>query len=326
MRIYSLIFLTLLSLFAYQLQAQHRGPNIIVILADDLGIGDLSCYNGKNVHTPNIDALAKMGIQYTSFYANSTVCSPSRAALLTGKYPDRVGVPGVIRQDSSDNWGYLDPSATLLPQRLHEAGYRTAAIGKWHLGYASPNLPNDKGFDYFKGFLGDMMDDYYTHLRGGKNWMRENKEVIQPEGHATDLFTNWALDYIRNNQKTGEPFFLYLAYNAPHFPIQPPHDFEQKVAKREKGLTEARIKNIALVEHMDHCIGKLVNQLREMGQLENTLIVFTSDNGGSLPHAQSNGLLRGGKQDFYEGGIRVPFIAAWKNKLPAGKNQLRWIC
>jgi arylsulfatase A-like enzyme len=186
-------------------------PNIIFILADDLGYADLSFTGGKDVKTPHIDALAAKGMFMKNFYANSTVCSPSRAALLTGLYPDLVGVPGVIRQQQKDSWGYLKEDAILLPAVLKKSGYQTAIIGKWHLGFDKPNIPNSRGFDQFKGFLGDMMDDYYTHRREGINWMRENEKEIDPKGHATDLFTDWAIDYVVEKNKSTAPYFLYLA-------------------------------------------------------------------------------------------------------------------
>lgn len=310
----------LISICNVRLEAQnYKQPNIIMILADDLGYGDLSCLGGKDVHTPNIDQLANNGIQFSNFYANSTVCSPSRASLLTGRYPDLVGVPGVIRQEKKDSWGYLKNDTELLPSILKRNLYHTALIGKWHLGFKSPNLPNDRGFEHFKGFLGDMMDDYYNHRRGGVNWMRFNDKIIDPKGHATDLFTEWSIDYLNERKKEHTPFFLYLAYNAPHFPIQPPSAYLEKVKTRIPGIDEKRAMNIALVEHMDHSIGKLLKTLSENEQLSNTLIIFSSDNGGSLPHAQSNGNLNGGKQDMLEGGIKVPLFLFWDQHFKSGK-------
>ena len=312
--------LILLQCYAVAQSATTSKPNIIFILADDLGYADLSFTGGKDVKTPHIDALAAKGMFLKNFYANSTVCSPSRAALLTGKYPDLVGVPGVIRQQEKDSWGYLKEDAILLPAVLKKSGYQTAIIGKWHLGFDKPNIPNSKGFDQFKGFLGDMMDDYYTHRRDGINWMRENEKEIDPKGHATDLFTDWAIDYVIEKNKSTSPFFLYLAYNAPHFPIQPPVEFLEKVKQREPDATESRAKNIALVEHLDASIGKLMATLEASGQMNNTIIVFSSDNGGSLPHGQSNGILNGGKQDMLEGGIKVPAVVVWKNQIKAGSS------
>jgi arylsulfatase A-like enzyme len=293
-------------------------PNMLCILVDDLGYGDLACQGASDMRTPHIDQLAAQGMRMTQFYANCTVCSPSRASLLTGRYPDMVGVPGVIRQFEKNSWGYLDPGAVLIPGPLNQKGYHTAIIGKWHLGFDTPNTPNERGFDYFKGFLGDMMDDYWTHLRGGENWMRLNQKPIDPEGHATNLFTDWTLDYLEQRIDDKQPFFLYLAYNAPHFPIQPPQEFLDRVRQRESGLSEKRAKNVAFIEHLDHHIGRILEYLEKSGLSENTLIVFTSDNGGALRYEQKNLPLRGGKQDMYEGGIRVPAFIVWKGKIQAG--------
>ena len=295
-------------------------PNIVLILADDLGYGDLSSFGAEDLRTAHLDDLMSRGLRLDQFYANGTVCSPTRASLMTGRYPDIAGVPGVIRQWSKDSWGYLDPNAPTLPEYLRKAGYATAMIGKWHLGFQPPNIPNDRGFEFFHGFLGDMMDDYYQHHRGGKNWMRKNREAIKPKGHATDLFTQWAIDYIRAEAETSAPFFLYLAYNAPHFPIQPPREWLQRVKQREPMLPEKRAKNVAFVEHLDDGIGRVVAAIREAGIEEDTIVIFSSDNGGSIPHAQSNGVLRGGKQDHWEGGIRVPTCVVWPGKIPSKRS------
>jgi len=301
--------------FASGKSINHEKPNIIVILVDDLGYGDLSIQGGKDIYTPNIDKLFEKGMHFRNFYANCTVCSPTRASLMTGCYPDMVGVPGVIRTHEDDSWGYLKKDVTTLPEMLKKAGYKTAIVGKWHLGLESPNLPNDRGFDFFHGFLGDMMDDYWTHLRHGNNYMRINSEVVDPKGHATDVFTGWAIDYLKDQQKSEVPFFLYLAYNAPHFPIQPPEDWFEKVKKREPSLTKKRAKNVALVEHLDSGIGKVLSTLDELGLDKNTVIIFSSDNGGHLPSGASNGDLRGGKQDMYEGGIKVPTCFVWNGQI-----------
>lgn len=248
---------------------RNSKPNILFILADDLGWGDLSCQGATDLRTPNIDRILQNGIRFTNFYSNSCVCSPSRAALLTGRYPDMVGVPGLVRDIKTDNWGYLIPSAQLLPQLLKKAHYQTAIIGKWNLGLESPNLPNDRGFDQFYGFLDDMMDDYYTYLRNGKNFMRINQQEVDPKGHATEVFTSWALDYLHRQEKKKDPFFLYLAYNAPHVPIQPPKEWlVDKVKAREPGITENRAKIVALIEHLDYNIGLILNQLESTGELD----------------------------------------------------------
>lgn len=292
-------------------------PNILIILVDDLGYGDLSCQGGTDIHTPNIDYLFNKGVKFNRFYANCTVCSPTRASLLSGCYPDMVGVPGVIRTNKNNSWGYLKEDIPTLPDMLKKGGYRTALVGKWHLGLEAPNIPNQRGFDYFHGFLGDMMDNYWTHLRQGHNYMRLNESTIEPEGHATDIFSDWAADYITQTKNEEEPFFLFLAYNAPHFPIQPPEDWLNKVLEREGAISEKRAKNIAFVEHLDAGIGRVISALEASGQGRNTLIIFSSDNGGHLKSGASNGALRGGKQDMYEGGIRVPTVFVWKEKFKA---------
>ena len=294
-------------------------PNFLIILTDDHGYGDVSTYGASDVRTPNIDRLAAEGMAFTAMRANATVCSPSRAALLTGRYPDRVGVPGVIRTEAADSWGYLDPAVPTLADELRRAGYHTAIVGKWHLGLDSPNTPNERGFDLFHGFLGDMMDSYLTHLRQGRNYMRRNAEVVNPTGHATELFTAWAGDYLRERaRQPDEPFFLYLAYNAPHFPIEPPAEWLARVRQRAPHLNEERARNVAFVEHLDDNIGRVLATLRELGLDRTTVVVFTADNGGSLPHAQNNDPWRGGKQSHYDGGLRVPFVTRWPPGVAAG--------
>lgn len=294
-------------------------PNFLIILTDDHGYGDVSAYHASDVRTPNIDRLGAQGMLFTTMRANATVCSPSRAALLTGRYADRVGVPGVIRTQPDDSWGYFDPKVTTIADELKKAGYHTAIVGKWHLGLESPNRPNERGFDFFHGFLGDMMDSYTTHLRHGTNYMRRNAEVIEPRGHATDLFSDWAATYLRERAKAkDQPFFLYLAYNAPHFPIEPPAEWLAKVKQRAPRMKDARAKNVAFVEHLDDRIGRVLAALKENGLEENTIVVFSADNGGSLPHAQNNDPWRGGKQDHYDGGLRVPFMVRWPAQIKPG--------
>ncbi len=311
-------FLSLLALSTSTFSHANENPNILCILVDDLGYGDLSCMGATDMQTPNIDQLMQDGMKFSNFYTNSTVSSPTRASLLTGQYPDMVGVPGVIRQWEHMSWGFFKPDAVTLPDMLRKAGYHTGIIGKWHLGLESPNLPNERGFDHFHGFLSDMMDDYWNHRRHGVNWMRLSDQEVAPKGHATDIFTQWSVDYIEERTTNNEKFFLYLAYNAPHDPIQPPEEWLQKVKEREPGLSEKRAKLVAFIEHLDSDIGKVIASLKEQGIYDETLIIFTSDNGGVLKYEANNGPFKGGKQDMYEGGIKVPACFVWKNHIEAG--------
>jgi arylsulfatase A-like enzyme len=307
---------------AASVQAQQKSSaepeNVILILADDLGYGDLSSFGATDLETPNIDRLTNNGVRFDNFYANSPVCSPTRAAILTGRYPDIVGVPGLVRTMPFDNWGYLSQQAMLQPQMLKGAGFHSAIIGKWNLGLESPNTPTERGFDHFHGFLGDMMEDFYTHLRHGRNYMRLNREKIDPQGHATDLFTDWSIDYLRERKQDGRKFFLYLAYNAPHVPIQPPAEWLEKVKKRQPKIDQKRAKMVALIEHMDMSVGRVIKALEENGQAGNTLIIFTSDNGGQVSAGANCGPLRGAKENMFEGGIRVPMCAVWPGHISPG--------
>ncbi len=300
---------------------QPQRPNVLVILADDLGYGDVGYQQvARDIRTPHIDRLAREGMVLQNFYANCPVCSPTRASLLTGCYPDRVGVPGVIRTHAENNWGYLSPRAVLLPEVLRRAGYRTGIVGKWHLGLREPNLPHLRGFEHVRAFLGDMMDDYWTHRRHGINYMHDGKRFIDPKGHATDVFTRWAVEFIRRQAQADakRPFFLYLAYNAPHVPIQPPPEWLDRVRKRHPELPLRRAKLVALIEHMDHGIGQVLAALDETGLAKNTLVIFTSDNGGQLSAGANNGPWRDGKQSMYEGGLRVPAVVRWPGVVAPG--------
>jgi len=308
-----LILLGLVFLVCWNYPALGSRPNILLILVDDLGYGDLSCLGAQDMQTPQLDRLSRAGMRFDQFYASCPVCSPTRAALLTGRYPDMVGVPGVIRTHQANSWGYLKPGVSLLPKVLRSAGYHTAMVGKWHLGLASPNTPWERGFDLFHGFLGDMMDDYWNHRRHGHNYIYQDQERYDPVGHATDLFTQWAVEYLVSRQNGAEPFSLYLAYNAPHTPIQPPDSWLQKVRERQPGISGERAKLVALIEHMDHGIGRVLKALQDSGLGQNTLVIFASDNGGQVNVGANNGGLRGGKQQMYEGGIRVPCFMVWPN-------------
>lgn len=311
----------LLSAFLGALLGEARAapPNFLLIFTDDHGYGDVSIYGAADMRTPNIDRIGKEGMVFTTMRANCTVCSPSRAALLTGRYPDRVGVPGVIRTQPGNSWGWFAPGVPTIADELGQAGYDTGIVGKWHLGLESPNTPNERGFGFFHGFLGDMMDSYTAHLRHGNNYLRSDDEVVEAEGHATDLFTDWSIAYLKERAaKPERPFFLYLAYNAPHFPIEPPAEWLAKTKELHPGMDEKRAANVAFVEHLDRGIGRVLDSLDELGLTGNTVVVFCADNGGSLPHGQSNDPWRDGKQSHYDGGLRVPFLMRWPGRIAAG--------
>ena len=303
-------------------------PNVLFILADDLGFGDLSVQRqfggAEDIQTPHVDSIFQGGLTFRNFYANCTVCSPTRAALMSGRYPASVGVPGVIRPWPEDNWGYLSPGVTLLPAHLKSAGYDTALFGKWHLG-GEPhngrfNDPAARGFDLFRGFRGGMLSDYVTHVRRFPDGSERNM-MTDPAAagtHATDLFSDWAADRLRERTPDDPPFFLYLAYNAPHTPVQPPAEWVTKVKAREPGIGDKRAKLVALIEHMDAGVGRVLRALEESGHAGNTLVVFTSDNGGQLSAGANNGPYRGGKEDLYEGGHRVPCGVRWPGVVAPG--------
>ncbi len=309
------LLVPLLFLYCLSLQSLHAvQPDIVLIVADDLGWGDLGCFGAQDLQTPAIDGLAQKGQRWTNFYANCCVCSPTRASILTGCYPDRVGVPGVIRTHANNSWGKLADVAT-LPAVLKTVGYQSACIGKWHLGLTAGDHPLDRGFDHFHGFLGDMMDDYYTHLRHGNNYMNLGRIQINPAGHATSLFSDWACEAIEHMTQQRNPYFLYLAFNAPHTPIQPPPEALQKVLDRSPNMPARRAQLVALIEDMDAAVGRVLRCIESTQR--DTLIVFVSDNGGQLDAGANNGPLRDGKQSKYEGGLRIPAIFVRASKIPA---------
>jgi arylsulfatase A-like enzyme len=300
--------------------ATTQKPNILVIMVDDLGYGDLSSYGAKDIKTPKIDSLMQQGVRFTDFTANCCVCSPSRAAFLTGQNQDMVGVPGVVRTHDKSNWGFLDPNTTTLPDVLQQNGYRTSLIGKWHLGLKAPNLPKQRGFEEFHGFIGDMMDDYWHHRRFDINYMYYNDKLLNTEGtHATDLFTDWAIEDIKKAKEDGRPFFQFLAYNAPHSPIHPPKDWLAKFKKENPNASKLRANIGALIEHLDYNIGKVIDTLDELGLTENTLVIFTSDNGGKTKYGASNGPFRSDKTHVYEGGLKVCTSFTMPGTIAAGR-------
>jgi len=286
-------------------------------MVDDLGYADLSSYGSTDMQTPQLDRLMAEGMRFNEFYTNSCVCSPTRAAFLTGRYPEMVGMPGVTRLHKRASWGNLTPDSVMLPELFQAAGYKTTLIGKWHLGIEDGDRPNQRGFDEFQGLLLGMMDDYWEHSRQGFQQMRRNEEKIHPEGHGTDLITQWSIEAIERDVKAGIPFFQFLAYNAPHFPVQPPEEWLEKVQEREPGIDPVRAKMVAFVEHLDDGIGKVLAAVDDLGIRENTIVYFSSDNGGLVRVGSNNGSLRAGKTDVYEGGIKSPAVIRWPARIAA---------
>ncbi len=301
----------------------HR-PNIIFIVADDLGYADLGCYGGREAQfgavSPVIDQLAENGIKFTQGYSNSPVCSPTRFALMTARYQYRLRgaaeEPINSKSKGSSTLG-LPPEHPTLPSQLKASGYRTALFGKWHLGYPPHFSPLMSGYDEFFGPMSGGVD-YFTHCANSGDHDLYQGDIEEPTaGYLTDLISQRAVDYVKANTDT--PFFLSLHYTAPHWPWETRDDeaLAQEVKSNLFHLHGGNIETYRrMIHHMDEGIGWVVAALRETGQLENTLIVFTSDNGGE--RFSDNWPLVGGKMDLTEGGIRVPWIAHWPNVIAGG--------
>jgi arylsulfatase A-like enzyme len=304
--------LLLLALFALLSRAAlaESKPNIIYFLIDDLGYADCGFNGGQDIRTPNIDKLAKEGAVLKSYYVQP-VCSPTRSALMTGRYATHTGVYNVVRPGAP--WG-LPLAERLLPQALKEVGYTTAITGKWHLGeFQSDYTPTRRGFDHQYGhYFGAL--DYFTHDRDGKlDWYRNDKP-LEEEGYTTHLVAKEATRLIRE-QATDKPLFLYVPFNGIHSPHQVPDSYTEPY----KNLPKLRQSIAGMLSAVDEAIGQITAALTEKGLRENTLIIFSSDNGGPGPgSATMNTPLRAGKGTLYEGGIRVCSFATWPGKIPAG--------
>jgi arylsulfatase A len=308
-------------------------PNIVFIMVDDLGYGDIGCYGNEINRTPNIDGLARDGLRFTDFHSNGPMCSPTRASFLTGMYQYRFGPEFERALDGVSHYGKgLPLEASTIAEILKDAGYATSVFGKWHLGYQPPFLPLNQGFDEFSG-LGSGDGDHHTHIdRSGREDWWQGDELKMEEGYSTDLITSHSIDFIKRHRD--RPFFLYVSYLAIHFPWQgpedPPHRLEGIDYHDDKwGIIPDR-KNVrphikAMVESVDQGVGRITKTLRELDLGGNTLVVFTSDNGGytdyrggGFENISSNGPLRGQKTEVYEGGHRVPAIVCWPGHVLAG--------
>jgi arylsulfatase A-like enzyme len=312
-RVFSVCLISLL-VAPFALSQQER-PNIVLIMSDDLGYGDLSSYGAKDVRTPNIDSIGRDGVRLTDFYANGVLCSPTRAGLMTGRYQQRYAIETALGGQGSRG---LIVTGRSLPQLLKANGYATGLIGKWHLGGTPEVSANAHGFEYFFGFLAGYID-HYRHDRGPNQpdlW--ENDKPIRQEGYMTDLITERSVGFIEKN--AGRPFFIDVAYNAPHWPYQPP---DKPSAARENGRhllphdeeTGTRADYVAMVERVDQGVGKILRTLDRLGLSKNTIVIFTNDNGGEW--LSSNAPLFSRKLTVWEGGIRVPALIRWPGHIPA---------
>lgn len=290
-------------------------PNIILIMADDLGYGGIGCFGNKTINTPNLDYLANNGIKFTDFHSNGSVCTPTRAALLTGNYQQRSGMEGVIYARGETRKLGLDPSQSTIADFLKRNGYATGIMGKWHLGYDTIFNPTNYGFDEFYGYLSGNVD-YHSHYDGsGKHDWWHNMESLKEVGYSTDLISIHSVEFIEKNKDV--PFFLYIPHEAPHVPFQGRNDeayrFSDNVFSYYGPVEDKERAYKEMVEAMDDGIGLVMKKLRELNLEENTLVFFLSDNGAEK--FGDNGGLNGEKISLLEGGHRVPAIAYWKNKI-----------
>jgi arylsulfatase A len=332
-----LLFSFLVGLLSGKTNAQ--APNIIFIFADDLGYGDIGCYGQQKINTPNIDALAKNGIKFTQFYSGSTVCAPARASFMTGLHTGHTPVRG-NKTFEPEGQTPLPGSSVTIAMELQKAGYKTAAIGKWSLGFITTSgAPHKKGFDNFFGYnCQSLAHNYYPdHVWDNEKRIELPENLTGTAVYSADLFQQKTLEYI-DEQKMDKPFFLYLPYTLPHVDLTPPHDsiynyyvqlFNEEPLKEtdKRNLNKQFVEQYphaafaAMVARLDKYVGEIVAAVNRNNMAGNTVIIFTSDNGphkekgGDPDFFNSHGIYRGIKRDLYEGGIRVPLIVCWKGKI-----------
>ncbi len=313
----ALLPFTCTSLLAAQRAAR---PNIVLIMADDLGYGDIGCFGSSTIHTPNIDALTRDGLKLTDYHSNGAVCSPTRAALMTGRYQQRSGISGVVTAARHRHTG-LDLKETTFAEVLNEAGYATAIFGKWHLGYAPEFNPVHQGFQVFRGYVSGNVD-YRSHIdqAGYFDWWRGD-QLKDDTGYSTDLIARYGVDFIRSRKE--HPFCLYLAFEPPHYPLQGRNDPIQRKLVDGKLVKSPAPKDGSrayreMIEAMDEGIGKVMATLDQLNLTDNTLVFFCSDNGPAT-HGTA-GPLHGHKGQVWEGGHRVPAVARWPSEIAAGSH------
>ncbi|HUS03667.1 MAG TPA: sulfatase-like hydrolase/transferase [Chitinophagaceae bacterium] len=288
--------------------AQSNKPNIIYIMADDLGYADLSCYGRKDYKTPNLDKLCSQGVKFMNAYAAAPVCTPTRVAFMTGRYPARlqVGLYEPIAEGNNDSAVGLSPQIPSIARLMKKGGYETYLVGKWHLGYPAEYSPNRNGFDYFYGFHAGAID-YISHSHD----LYENETAIEKPGYTTDMWADKSIELIR--KKHSKPFFLAVMFNAPHWPWQGPGDkaYPEGFDNWTKnGTPEIYVR---MMISLDNAVGRIVKAVDSLNMSKNTVIIFTSDNGGE--RFSDNGIYKGSKMSLWEGGIREPAFVRWTGKI-----------